>query len=352
MSIYRRNEVWWYQIAINGKQYRGSCKTRNEVQAQEFHDRIRADIWRGKFVGDRQRRTVEEAIKRFLDERSHKKSARDDIRIAAWWEDQLAREGAKYLDEVTPDLIKEIRDAENGRMTPRGPIKPATVNRKLALLSAVVLTAAKEWLWLEHVPKFRMLAGEVQRRRYLRPDELSRLIDALPQPYSDMALFAVSTGLRQANVFGLRWDGVNLNHRTATFAEKVMKNGLPFTMPLNATAIEVIRRQLGKHDEYVFCKTSGERLTEMSSKVWKKAIGEAGLEDVRWHDLRHTCASLMRQGGVGLDTLQELGGWQSRDMVQRYAHLNVEHLAPSASVIDGLFRAKENRKVQILHSAA
>ena len=85
------------------------------------------------------------------------------------------------------------------------------------------------------------------------------------------------------------------------------------------------------------------------SKIWKKAIDLAGLEDVRWHDLRHTWASLMRQGGVGLDTLQELGGWQSRDMVQRYAHLNVEHLAPAASVIDGLLSPKINRQVQKLH---
>ena len=70
--------------------------------------------------------------------------------------------------------------------------------------------------------------------------------------------------------------------------------------------------------------------------MWARAVTKAGLVDVRWHDLRHTWASLMRQAGVGLEDRQQLGGWESRDMVMRYAHLDVGRLAPKAAVLDGL----------------
>jgi integrase len=65
-------------------------------------------------------------------------------------------------------------------------------------------------------------------------------------------------------------------------------------------------------------------------------LEQAGLEDFRWHDLRHTWASIMRQGGVSLDVLQELGGWKQQRMVQRYAHLTVAHLMSHSNRFDDL----------------
>lgn len=349
MPIYRRGKVWWYAIMLKGKLHRGSCRTEDEQDAQEYHDRLKAEIWRGRVVGDRVRRSVKEAIERFLKEHEHKRSSRDDLRIGLWWMAQLQAQGVRYLDEVKPDVVRDIRDAELGREGVRGPIKPATVNRKVAFIRSVVNAAAKEWEWLDAAPKFRLLPGEVERRRFLEPHEVLRLVDALPAPYSAMALFAVSTGLRRGNVTGLRWEQVNLAKRVVQFPEQVMKNGLPFTLALNETAIEVLRSRLGKHAEWVFARDDGVRVTEVPSKVWAKAVRQAGLEDVRWHDLRHTWASLLRQAGVGLDDLQELGGWESRLMVQRYAHLNVEHLTPIAAKLDGVL-APKSPAVQILHS--
>lgn len=339
MPIYRRGKTWWYAITIKGKTHRGTCRTEDEQQALEYHDRLKAEIWRGRVIGDRVRRTIVEGIERYLKEHEHKRSAKDDLRIGVWWMKQFSKREVKFLDEVKPDVVRDIRDAEVGRKTARGPVKPATVNRKVAFLRSVVNAAAKEWEWLDAAPKFRLLPGEVERRRFLEPHEVLRLVKALPTPYSAMALFAVSTGLRRGNVIGLRWDQVNLSKRVIQFPEQVMKNGLPFTLTLNETAVEVLRARMGKHQELVFTHDDGRRVVEVPSKMWAKATQTAGLEDVRWHDLRHTWASLLRQAGVGLDDLQELGGWESRLMVQRYAHLNLEHLTPLASKIDGVLGA-------------
>lgn len=349
MAIYRRGNVWWYNISMKGKTFRGSCKTEDEQLAQEFHDRFKADLWRERVVKDARKRSINEAITRFLKEHEHKRSYRDDDRYATWWREQFESAQVKLLEEVTPDLVADIRDDELARETKRGPISKATVNRKLAFLRSVLNAAAREWLWIDKAPKIKLVPGEMERRRFLEPSEVVRLVEKLPRPFADMALFAVSTGLRQSNVFNLRWDQINFQRKIATFPDDMMKNGLPFSCALNETAMSVVRKWIGQDKTYVFAK-DGNRATELPSRMWAKAVKEAGLVDVRWHDLRHTWASLLRQSGVDLADLQEMGGWESGVMVQRYAHLNVDHLASKAAVMDGLL-APQKGPVQIQHSA-
>lgn len=334
--IYLRGRKWWYAFTINGKEYRASCKTEDPKLAQEYHDRMRAEAWRGRLLGDKERRTIDEALTRYVTDNRKKKSIRDDERHAEFWQEQCAKIGVVYLDELEPEIIREIRDAELGRPGRRGPIKPATVDRKLAFLRSVVRAAANKWSWIKHPPYVELYNEEEQRERYLEPHEVQALVDALPYPYNDMALFAVSTGLRQGNVFGLKWSDVNLVTRTARFPGQVMKNGKPFSIALNETAVQVIRSHLGRHTEYVFVNDDGAAFEYVPSKMWKRVLAQAGLSDVRWHDLRHTWASLLRQAGVDLADLQEMGGWQSPIMVKRYAHINVDHLRQHAAVMDGL----------------
>ena len=102
--------------------------------------------------------------------------------------------------------------------------------------------------------------------------------------------------------------------------------------------------------EYVFPRADGQRIREIPSKTWKKAIEAAGIEDFHWHDLRHTWASWLRQDGKGLDMIQELGGWSSAEMVKRYAHQSVEHLREAAGTIDRLLMPQESGPTQIRHS--
>lgn len=343
MSIYLRGKTWWYAITIKGVTHRGSCKTEDEQQAREHHDRLRAEVWRGKVLKDAKKRTVVEAIDRWLREHEHKRSFRDDKRYAAWWKEQLAAAQVRLLDDITPDVVADIRDEELER------VAPATMNRKLAFLSAVVNAAHREWLWMERSVKIRQIPGEVVRRRFLTPEEVTRLVEALPRPFADMALLSVATGLRQGNVLKLRWDQVDLAKRRITLPEQVMKNGLPFSLPLNETAAAVLRTWLGQHQRFVFAEDG---VRELPSRVWAKALEKAGLVNVRWHDLRHTWASLMRQAGVGLDDLQELGGWETRSMVQRYAHLDVDHLSPKASALDGVLGQKRQPLYEIRTTAA
>jgi integrase len=349
MSIYRRGTVWWYHIVVKGNEVRGSCHTRDEKSALELHDRMRADMWSEKHLGTTARHTVDEAIDKFLKAHESKKSHRDDIRHGRWWKAQFKSFGVKMIDEVTSKVLTEIRDEYAESKTRRGTkMTPATVNRKTAFISAVVMSAAHEWQWISSPPKCKRMPGERSRHRFLEPSEVMRLVECLPKPYADMALFAVSTGLRQANVLGLRWDQVNLQRRMATFPEEVMKNGRPFSCHLNDTAISVIKNWVGQHDEYVFINGLGKKSSGVPSKLWAKALEKADLKDVRWHDLRHTWASLLRQAGVNLPDLQEMGGWENASMVQRYAHVNKEHLAANAGLMDGFLSERKTSHLSLV----
>ena len=67
--------------------------------------------------------------------------------------------------------------------------------------------------------------------------------------------------------------------------------------------------------------------TATATQMWRKACETVGLKNFRWHDLRHTWASWHAQDGTPLHVLQELGGWESAEMVRRYAHLSTVHLS-------------------------
>jgi integrase len=76
---------------------------------------------------------------------------------------------------------------------------------------------------------------------------------------------------------------------------------------------------------WVFVK-AGKPVHQTSTRAWRRAVAKAAIQDFCWHDLRHTWASWHVQNGTPLNILQELGGWSSFRMVQRYAHLSSEHL--------------------------
>jgi integrase len=103
------------------------------------------------------------------------------------------------------------------------------------------------------------------------------------------------------------------------------------TVPLSDTAIAVLRRQLTKKRAPEFVDSvfvyQGKPVYQTVPAAWRKALKRAGIRDFRWHDLRHTWASWHVQRGTPLQVLKELGGWETMEMVQRYAHLSTDHLA-------------------------
>ena len=99
--------------------------------------------------------------------------------------------------------------------------------------------------------------------------------------------------------------------------------GLPLNMDGTDQEITVRARKFGNRLHGRFGKPVE---FKTSTKAWRNALKRAGIENFRWHDLRHTWASWHAQGGTPMHVLQKLGGWQTPAMVQRYAHLGMDDL--------------------------
>lgn len=150
-----------------------------------------------------------------------------------------------------------------------------------------------------------------------------------------MALFTLHTGLRQSNVLQLEWSCVDLARCHAWVRSENSKNRKPISVNLNTHAMDVLNRQIGKHPVRVFT-CNDKPISEVVNQTWKSALARAGIQDLRWHDLRHTWATWLRQLGTPTHELQRMGGWKTAAMVERYAHVAPDHLAQAAARLESV----------------
>ena len=324
MALYKRNNTWWINISHHGRRIQQTTGTEDKIAAQQYHDQFKADLWRQDKLQEKPKKTWKEAVVRWFSEMQHKRSL-DTDRLHIKWLDKYL--GKFYLADINKDVLDEIakiRDAEG--------VKAATVNRMMSLVRAMLRKAANEWEWIDKVPLVRMRKVESKRIRWITREEATRLIATLPPHLAAMTTFSLATGLRRANVTGLKWQDVNLDRRHVLIHPDQAKAKKAIPVPLNDDAVAVLKGQLGQHDEYVFTY-QGKRIIQCSTKAFRAALRRAGIKSFRWHDLRHTWASWHVQSGTSLQELQMLGGWASFDMVLRYAHLSSDHLRNAANRI-------------------
>lgn len=335
MSLSRRKDspYWWIELtAPDGGRIQQSARTNDRVKALELHDRLKASFWDQKHLGHKPRRTWQEAVVRWLHEKADKATLSSDKAHLRWLDPHLR---SLYLDEINRVTIERIVNARQQAYTilrKKGPPrkifpKPTTVNRTLEMIRAILRRARDDWEWLERCPNVPMLREPVKRVAWIRPEQAVTLIAELPEHQRHIVRFALETGLRRNNVTQLQWSQIDLSRCLAWIHPDQAKMRKAIGVPLSDEALDILKGQSGKHTTWVF-PYRGMAVKQVATKAWRDAIIRAGIEPgFRWHDLRHTWASWHAQNGTPLHVLQELGGWASAEMVQRYAHLSMDHLA-------------------------
>ena len=326
-GIYRRpdSSFWWINATLpNGQRVRQSAGTENREDAEALLAKLKLDAYRGHHFGIKPQRSWQEAVIRYLDIKRGLRSFKDLQRICRLLDPYL---GTMALNHINGDVVWRVAQGESKKGN-----KPATVNRYLATMRSVLRMARDEWQWLDTIPKIRMLHGEVERDRWLTRAEADRLIACCAPHLAALGRYALATGCRASEITGLEWERVDLARNTAWLNQT--KNGTPRGVPLNLDAVRVLREQIGKHSRFVFTHRGEPIGWELSNSGWHGALKRAGIQDFRFHDLRHTWASWHRQAGTSCDELKELGGWKSRQMVDRYAKFATENLLAAASRIE------------------
>lgn len=321
MSLYRhrKSSYWWCRFTLGGVEVRQSTGTKDRKDAEEYEHQLRTRYWRQAHLGE-QHHSWKEARERWIRERAGKRSLERDERIFREYR-ELDAVGVR---DFSAEMLAEIRAAREKA------VAISTVNREFALLRSVLNRAAKVWRWLDHAPIVPMPKVEQSDPRFLTRAQFLELVKHLPNHTADMARLAVATGMRRSNITGLTWDQVDLDDAFAYVPGSRAKGKRGIPVPLNEEAVTVLERWKGKHPTRVFV-FRGKPITQVATKRWRAAVKTAGLDGLRFHDLRHTWASWQAQAGTPLYALRELGGWASDQMVRRYAHLGARDLAAYAS---------------------
>ena len=323
MSLYKRRDsrIWWAAIRLpDGSRVCRSSGTAKRKEAQEWLDRLRSELWRVHRLGEPPTYTWQQAVVRWCEEKAHKATAEEDRRKFQWL-DQYFR--GRQLHTITRDEVQAIGAAKARESS------GANANRYLALIRAVLRRAAGPWQWIEKAPAITLYPEPKRRVRWLTKEEASRLLAALAPHQQQLMRFALATGLRQSNVLHLKWSEVDLDRRVAWIHADEAKGRDAIGVPLNEDAMAVLREEHGKHRQAVFT-FRGRPLRSANTKAWKNGLKRAGIENFRWHDLRHVWATWHVMAGTPIAELQELGAWKSETMVKRYAHFAPEHLRGAA----------------------
>ncbi|WP_237387150.1 tyrosine-type recombinase/integrase [Xenorhabdus sp. Sc-CR9] len=368
MSIFRRGNTWYGNYTTpSGKRIKESLGTTDKKQAQELHDRRKAELWRIERLGDFPDVTFDEACLRWIEEKADKKSLDDDKGRMGFW---LEHFGGVRLKDITEARIymaaskmknrkaKERWESKVKAAQKKGKEIPAykevsvsiaTKAKHLSLMKSLLRAAERDWKWLEKAPVIKVPTVREKRVRWLEPYEAQRLVDECPEPLKSVVKFALATGLRRSNIINLEWSQVDMQRQVAWIHPDQSKSSRAIGVALNETACKALRDQIGNHHKWVFVHNKpstnpdGKAMPKVrkmrvdDNTAWNAALKRAGIENFRFHDLRHTWASWLVQSGVPISILQEMGGWESIEMVRRYAHLAPNHLTEHARQIDTLF---------------
>ncbi len=249
----------------------------------------------------------------------------------------MPRLGDRRLDEIEVDdilaLISDLR---------KQGYSGTTIAATLTPLSRLFTHAVRRRL-IEVNPVSKLDRSERprvsrQERPVLNPDEIGRLLEAAAPRFRTLLATAILSGLRQGELLGLHWRDVDFDNElihVRTALNRKRRNVSPKTqravrdvilMPALAEALRQHKTETGfnQPDDYVFTTRAGtpHHAAYIGLRALKPALEKAGLQPLRWHDLRHTFASLLIAGGANITFVsRQLGHTSSQITLSVYAHL-------------------------------
>ena len=259
----------------------------------------------------------------------------------------IPRIGSIKLNKLTGrDIQKLYKDLmENGRLrkaqkSKQPGLSSTTVRGIHMMLHNALDRAVKERLILRN-PTEDCIIPKVQKQemKILHPEDMKAYLEAaekrgvLPMFYLELA-----SGIRKGELAALRWEDLDVEHRTISVSKQAL-GGLGKELVVNRPkaensiraisipqdAVDLLVREHEKHPEnpYLFPSplTGGMYHPDSVVNLHKKILKDAGLEHIRFHDLRHTFATMALQNGVDVKTVSNmLGHYDAGFTLRTYTH--------------------------------
>lgn len=326
--MFKRGKMYWAKVRVRGRTVQKSLGTSNKKLAQAIEARLHVEI----------------AEERYFEKLPGEKLKLSELRDKVVREHcpKLCPKAASTYDKtfrlfigavgdlcLTDVAVRHITEYKQKRLA-KG-MRPATLNRELSSISKAFNIARNEWEWIKENPFSRVPKERENniRYRWLRTEEEPPLLAACPEWLRDVVVFAIYTGMRQGEIIGLEWENVDLNRRCVVLLKT--KTKYPRTIPLCAQAYEVLcRRKLVRNLQVnsVFLNANAWRIEQAKlGKLFRAALRRAGIEDLRFHDLRHTFGTRLAQKGADIFHIAKLMGHRNISTTMRYLHHSESSLA-------------------------
>jgi integrase len=325
-----------YRVKIRLKGYPPQTATFQRLtDAKKWAAATESSIREGRHfkTAEAKKHTVAEMIDRYLAGEALTKTQDEHIGLhLRRWKDEI---GYLLLSDVTPDIITKVKDKLLNEVVRTDKKRsPTTVLRYLASLSTAFTRAVSDWKWLEDSPMRTIKKPKAARGRvrFLDDDERTKLLAACKESSNPWlypcVILALSTGMRQGELMGLKWQDVNLKDGYLILHET--KNGERRRVPLAGHGLELLRahakvRRLDT--DLLFPGTVHLTKPIDLRKPFETALKAATITDFHWHDLRHCTASYLAMNGASLAEIAEVLGHKTLQMVKRYAHLSDGHVS-------------------------
>jgi integrase len=330
--------IWWIRYYdASGREH--AEKIGPKALARKRYMQRKTEVAEGRYFPNRHRREV---LFDDLVEDYRKTTARRGkaiMRTDAGYRRALESFGGRRAETITAREIEEWRDKLATFLS------PASVAHYLTMLRAIFNRAVRDGK-LQALPTRGVEWPEENnaRVRYLSDEEEQELVNALSEHLRPLAVFGIHTGLRLGELLKLRWSDIDLGSGSLHVREA--KSGQGRRLPLNQTALSILNdlrgvggkvvklvtRQTVPNTGFVFGPDT-QALRMSINREFRRAARTAAVDNLHFHDLRHTFASRLVMRGVDLYRAQTLLGHKTARMTQRYAHLSPDYLREAVETL-------------------
>jgi integrase len=341
MSTRRIRNWWWVDFRVDGRRYRLRAPENSQATAKAYEAVIRRRIGNGEPSRPEPPPPLAPTFAAFSAEwftthvKTNNKPSSQRSRAHVLRNHLVPFFGKKLISAISTSSIERYKAVKI-----KASLAPKTINEHLGLLRKC-LSDAREWERPAANPKIKVLRLPKPNFECLTDDEADRIIRAMnARRWRAMVALALHTGLRRGELFGLRWQDIDIENRRLSVRQSIVegiagppKNYRERDVSLDETALSAISLVPRTH-ELVFHRGDGRPLTCSTAQgALARACRRAGLRHIGWHALRHTFASRLAASGVPITVVQGLLGHSTIVMTMRYTHTAPEAYAKAVSAL-------------------
>jgi integrase len=329
----------------------GAAENRRLADAYKRARELRREIEDGGDpLGEREEKrqapTVAHLAERFITDALPSRAPRTQAEYRAMLRDWiLPALGKRKVEDVQSEDVEKL----HRKITEAGKLRRANSVKSLC---STIFAKAVGWKMRADNPA-KGVAGNKERgrRRYLKDPELERLLTVLEswrerrRDSVDAIMLAMLTGARRGEILSMRWGDLDLDEGIWLKPAELTKGREEHRLPLSAAVVTLLRQReaelsaggkvavLHNKNVPVFKGAGSKTHTNRLEAHWREIRAEAGLTDLRFHDLRHSAASWAISSGLSLSVVGGLLGHRKSATTEIYAHLHDQALRQGAEAV-------------------